>query len=342
MSGAVATYHHSRRRFLQGALALGSLGLLVGCAIAPPPPAKIHRIALFTPYGFEPSPESSAFRDALRALGYVERENIVVQYRSAQTRESYAARAAELLELQLDAVVTVGNESARSIKDATDKIPVVMAFSSDPVADGLVASLARPGGNVTGLATLSPQLSAKRLELFKEALPAVTRVAVFWNPNDAGNARSLRETQNAAQKLGVLVLPVEVRDFGAGVGAGLGDAFNTAADQRAEAILTLFDAQIVFNLLRSSDLAASGRLPTMHEHRELAQAGGLMSYGPHQPDLLRRAAAYVDRILKGAKPADLPVEQPTTFDFVINLKTAQALGLTIPQSVLLQATEVIQ
>jgi ABC-type uncharacterized transport system substrate-binding protein len=279
-----------------------------------------------------------AFRQGLGELGWVEGKNIVIEWRySAGRGERFPDLAAELVRLKVDLIVAVAAPATHASKQATTTIPIVGIALSDPVGQGLVASLARPGGNVTGLATLFPELAAKRLKLLKETLPGVSRVAVLWNAANPGNVLQIGETKVAAQTLGLRLQSVEVRgpkDFQG--------AFAAMTRGRPEALVSLADPLIFTYQTQIVDFAAKSRLPAMHPFRESVEAGGLMAYSVNIPDMFRRAATYVDRILKGAKPADLPVEQPTKFELVINLKTAKALGLTIPQSFLQRADEVIQ
>jgi putative ABC transport system substrate-binding protein len=237
---------------------------------------------------------------------------------------------------KVDCIVAAGDPAITAVKRATSTIPIVMVASADPVGSGFVAGLARPGGNITGLSTLSPELSGKRLALLREALPEVSRVAVLWNPADSAKALDLREMQVAARALGVQLQTLEVRgpdDFE--------PAFAAMSGQRAEALMTLGDPLTVTYRIQIVDLAAKSRLPAMYDLREFVEAGGLMAYGPSLPGLFRRAA-YVDKILKGAMPGDLPVEQPIQFELIINLKTAKTLALTIPPTLLFQADQVIQ
>ncbi len=270
-------------------------------------------------------------------MGYVEGQGILVEYRFAEGRgERLPALAAELLDRRVSVIVVLGNRAARAARQITRTVPIVMAFSSEVMETGFVASLARPGGNVTGLTTMSPELTAKRLELLKEGHPHISRVAILWNSVPGKDAK-WGSAQVAAQALAVTLQSVEVR-----ASDDLDRAFATMAREHSDALLTLTDSFTTRNRKRIVDLAAKHRLPTIHEVKEFVDAGGLMSYGPNIPDMSRRAAPYVDKILKGAKPADLPVEQPTKFELVINLKTAKALGLTIPQSVLLRADQVIE
>ncbi len=326
----------SRRRFVQNGLALAGLGLLAGCGITLPQAQQRARVPRLGYLALSAGIFAGEFHQGLRELGYVEGQNILIEWRFAEGREERLPElAAELVRLQVDVIVTQGVEEAA--RQATSTIPIVMATSADPVATGAVASLAHPGGNVTGLTAAGPELGPKRLELLKEALPGVSRVAVLWDSSDRGKAVEMRGIEAAARTLGVQVQSLEVRgpdDFEA--------AFEAATDGRAEALMPLRSPLIAFQRSRIVDLAAMNRLPAMYSGREFVDAGGLMSYGPNQTDSFRRAATYVDKILKGAKPADLPVERPTKFELVINLKTTQALGLAIPQSVLIQATDVIQ
>jgi ABC-type uncharacterized transport system substrate-binding protein len=301
--------------------------------------ARVHRI------GFISSASSSAmaardeaFRQGLRTLGYVVGQNITIEYRWADGKnERLPGFAAELVNLKLDVIVTHGGVATRAVKEASTTIPIVIAAADDPLAAGLVVSLARPGGNITGLSLMTPDLTAKRLELLKEILPELTRVAVLWNSGNPISEPELRKAEAAARSLGLQLQSLGMRDP-----HEFPSAFSSMKRERAGALFVLPDA--MFFGLRNEivDLAASSRLPLVAHLREFANAGGLMTYGPNVADVHRRAAEYVDRILKGAKPGDLPVQQPTKFELVINLKTAKALGLTIPQSLLMRADEVIQ
>ena len=280
------------------------------------------------------------FRQALGERGYVEGRNIVIEYRWADGKiERLPALAAELVRLKVDLIVAGATPQARAAKQATATIPIVAWAMQAPVQDGLVASLARPGGNLTGLTFLGPELVPKRLELLKEALPRVSRIAVLWHP--AGYAESTRQemakdAEQAARRLGVTLQFV-----GADGPADLDGAFSAMARGRAEALI-VFPSPLLYSERRHIvQLAAKHRLPAAYNAREFVDVGGLMTYGPSIPDLVRRGADYVDKILKGAKPADLPVEQPTKYELVINLGTAKTLGLTISQSVLAQADEII-
>jgi len=279
-----------------------------------------------------------AFRQGLRDLGYVEGQNIAIEYRFAEGKaERLPDLAAELVRLRVDVIVAPNPTGALAAKNATTTIPIVMAIAGDPVGLGLVASLARPGGNITGMSNVAVELAPKQLQLLKQAVPKVSRVAVLWNPANKANALSLRELEVAARSLGVQLQPLEARspdDFDR--------AFAAIARERAGALVVFGDALVLLHQRRIIDLAAKARLPAMYARRELVDAGGLMSYSPSFTDLFRRAATYVDKILRGTKPGDLPVEQPTKFELVINIKTAKTLGLTIPQSVLIRADQIIQ
>ena len=303
------------------------------------PPVKVPRIgflgvgspaAYATPVG--------AFRQGLRDLGYVEGQTVGMEWRWAEGRvERLPVLAGELVRLDVDLILTHG-AGILAAKQATTTIPIVMAVSGDPVGSGLVASLARPGGNITGLTVQDdPELGGKRLQLLREAAPRVSRVAVLWNRANRGSVATARETEVAVRTFEAQFLGLEVEgpdDF-EGV-------FRAATSGRAGALLTVPDALTFGQRTRIVHFANQSRLPALYPWREAVEAGGLMSYGPNIPDSWRRSAAYVDKILKGAKPADLPIEQPTKFELVINRKTAKTLGLTIPQSVLLRADEVIQ
>jgi len=273
----------------------------------------------------------------MRDLGYVEGQNIAILWQNSEGYDRLRSSAAQLARLNVDVIVTFSTPAALAAKGATATIPIVMAISGDPVGDGLVAGLARPAGNVTGLSTLAPELSAKRLELLKEAVPGSPRVALLWNPNTPFHKTMLKEIEAAAPALGVQPQPVEARGPNE-----FERAFATMTSRRASALLVFDDAMFGENESRIIARAAKNRLPTIFGSRHYVDAGGLMSYGPHLPDMFRRAAVYVDKILRGAKPGDLPIEQPTKFELIINLKTAKALGLTIPQSVLLRADRVIR
>jgi putative ABC transport system substrate-binding protein len=329
-----------RRRVLRGSLALAGVALLFGCGRSSPTaeqPKQQARIGLLSPSSLGTSPEDQAFREALRDLGWVPGENPRIESRWSPMPDGDAAAAAKLIESRVDLIVAAGDRLSRAASEAGPSTPVVMAVSSDPVGSGLVTSLARPGGNVTGLATLGPELSVKRLELLKEVLPSASRVAVVWNATLAERATELRSLEDASRALGLEIqwLPFRQR-------VGLQQALETASTWPAEAILLLDEPLYPVVQLVLVKEFPSLAVPTFGGYGDFARAGGLLGYGPNLPDLFARAATYVDRILRGSRPADLPVEQPTTFEFVINLKTAEALGLTVPPSVLAQATEVIR
>jgi len=301
-------------------------------------PKKVPRIGYLTAAPFSAiTARTEAFRQGLRELGYVEGKNIVLEYRSAEGKfDRLPKLAAELVHLNVDVIVSAGGTVTRSAKEATATIPIVMAFDNDPVGNGFVASLARPGGNVTGLSNLSSELSGKRLELLKEIVPRLSRVAVLGNSTNPGNAQALRETELAARAFGVQLQYLDVPGP-----KDIETAFREASKGRADAVLVLPSSVATSQRKQIADLAIKNRLPAIYLP-EFVDAGGLMSYGASSTDLFRRAATYVDKILKGAKPADLPVQQPIKFEFVINLKTAKQIGLTIPQSVLYRADKVIK
>ncbi len=301
--------------------------------------AKTPRIGILT-LAFDPlSPHSpfEAFRQRLRDLGYVEGQSIALEYRAAEGQdERLPALAAELVRLKVDVILVDGVPAVRAAQHATGTIPIVFLIGTDPVGQGLVASLARPGGNITGLSFQDPELMGKRLELLKEAVPGITHVAYLWNATPA-SAHALHETERAARALGVQLHPVEVREP-----YPFDQAFATITEAHADALITQPSAVFFGRRTQIVDLAAQTRLPGIFPEREFAEAGGLMAYGNSVPAVISRAATYVDKILQGAKPADLPVEQATKFELVINLKTAKALGLTMPPTLLFLADEVIQ
>jgi putative ABC transport system substrate-binding protein len=332
-----------RRYFLQGSLALADLGILSGCGMLPPQaraPAQAPRIGYLV--GGPPSPSTQAnleaFRQGLKELGYVEGQNVTVEPRYAEDRTRVSEIVDELVREKVDFIVTGGTPEVLAAKQATKSIPIVFAAIGDPVGAGVVESLARAGGNATGTTNLGSRLYGKRLELLKAAFPETSRVAVLWNGGNQSNvAISATEIEPSARALGLHLVSLDVRraeDFDG--------AFQAAARERVDALINVGDAIIVGNQARIVEFATRSQLPAIYDRRAFVDGGGLMAYGPNTAEMWRRAATYVDKILKGANPADLPVEQPTKFDFVINLKTAQALGLTIPQSVLAQATEIVQ
>jgi putative ABC transport system substrate-binding protein len=279
-----------------------------------------------------------AFRQGLRDLGYVEGKSIVIEYRWAEEKfDRLPALAAELVRLKLDVIVTAGPQSTRPVKEATKTIPIVMGFDNDPVGNAFVASLAHPGGNITGLSTLAPEISGKQLELLKEIVPRISRVAVLGNSTTPGSAQMRREIELAAGALKVQLQYLDVLAI-----KDIETAFRAASKGRADAVLALHSPVFNSQQAQIADLAIKGRLPAIYPQSEYVEAGGLMSYGVSFIDLYRRAATYVDKILKGAKPADLPVEQPIKFEFIVNLKTAKEMGLTIPPNVLVRADKVIR
>jgi putative tryptophan/tyrosine transport system substrate-binding protein len=279
-----------------------------------------------------------AFRQGLRELGYTERQNVEIVYRSSDGRdERFPDLASELIRLQVDLILTRGTPATLAAKNATRTIPIVMASVGDPVGSGLVASLGHPGGNVTGLSGYNVEMFTKRVELLRELLPGLTRIAGLFNMGNPVSRSQWQEVERAAQALGIAPQLLDVRRP-----EDLPHAFEAAAQAHAEALIVTLDSVMQGNLRLIAELAAQQRLPSMYAVKEYAALGGLLTYGQNDLYQYRRAASFVDKIFKGAKPADLPVEQPTKFDLVINLKTAKALGLTIPPVLLLQATEVIQ
>jgi len=299
-------------------------------------PKKVPRIGVLSPGSPGPSPLLDAFRQGLRELGYVEGQNIAIEYRFAEAKsEPLPELAAELVRLRMDVILAINTPASQVAKNATKTIPIVFTYVADPAA--LVASLARPGGNITGLTTLAAELSGKRLELIKEALPGISRVAYLWTSANPTATRVFRETELASRQLGIQLQPLKVQGPDQ-----FQNAFKMATGKRAGVLFVWEDAVLLPHRTRILDLAARHRLPTTSQYREFAEAGGLLSYGPNLPDQFHRAAFYVDKILRGTKPADLPVEQPTKFEFVINLKTSKQMGLTIPPNVLARADKVIR
>jgi putative tryptophan/tyrosine transport system substrate-binding protein len=332
----------SRRQFVLGT-GVSSLGLLAGCGRLPgqaAPPVRLPRIgylAGLTPAAGHPNVEG--FRQGLREHGYLEGENIIVEYRWADgQRERLPALATELARLPVDVIMAARDVTAVAAKQATNTVPIVFAGVDDPVGLELVASLGRPGGNVTGVTSgVALQLEGKRLELLTTTVPGASRVAVLWSPAGTGAADRWREIEAAAR-----VLDVQLRSVEIGAPGDLATAFEAATREQADALLVERVLLTVAYRTEIAKLALYRKLPAIFDSREAVEAGGLMAYGPSLPAGYRRAAYFVDRILKGAKPADLPVEQPMTFDFVVNLKTAQTLGITFPNEIMLQVTEVIQ
>jgi putative ABC transport system substrate-binding protein len=301
------------------------------------PAGKPYRIGVLA-VAFWPPFES--FRKGLQELGYAQGRNLVIEYRWSEGRpERLPDLAAELVGLNVDVIVTWGTPATKAAKGASGTVPIVMAASAEPVTAGLVASLARPGGNVTGLAAHNPELEGKRMELLKELVPHLERLALLGRPGDALYPVWLAEARGAARRIGVQLQPVEVASFGE---AELRAAFASMTRARADALMVAPNTEAVRMRTSIAALAARHRLPAIYLHTEHAHAGGLMAYGPSYDDLFWRAASYVDRILKGAKPADLPVERAAKFQLVINLKAARELGLAIPSSLLLRAEHVIE
>jgi len=323
-----------RRAFLGSAAVV----IIAASGMARPQPAgKVYKVGcLFLRDG--PSAVDEAFRQALRELGYVEGRNLVIEYRwAAGKEERLPEMAAELVGRKVDIIVGAANPPILAAKRATSTIPIVMAVVSDPVDTGLVASLAHPGGNVTGLTLMTAELSGKRLQLMRELVPQATRIGVLTRIAAAPAPAFLERMRSAARQLGVQLLVQDVN-----VAEDLPGAFVAMQRERAQGLIVPISPFVSNNMMRVLELAAKHRLPTMYEVRRFVEVGGLVSYGPNTVEMYRRAAFYVDKILKGARPADLPVEQPTKYELVVNMKTAKALGLTIPQSVLLRADEVIQ
>jgi putative tryptophan/tyrosine transport system substrate-binding protein len=302
-------------------------------------PTKTPRIGyIATAFPSSTPARIEAFRQGLRELGYVEGKNIVIESRYAEGKlDRLPALAAELVRLKVDVIVTSGPSGTRAAKEATSTIPIVMTQDIDPVGTGFVASLARPGGNITGLSTLSPELSGKRLELLKEIAPKLSRVAVLGTSTVPGSAQAFRETELAARAFKVKLQYLDVLSP-----KDIETAFRAASKGRADAVLMLTGAAFSSQRTQIADLAVKSRLPAIYIQTEFVEAGGLMSYATSITDLNRRAATYVDKILKGAKPADLPVEQPKKFELIINLKAAKQIGLTIPPNMLARADKVIR
>jgi putative ABC transport system substrate-binding protein len=301
---------------------------------------KVHRVAyLGNSSAALESDLVVAFRQGLRELNYVEGQNFILDFRWAEGRyERFPALLAEAIRLNPDVIVTAGTPGALAAKNATSTIPIVMAAIGDPIAAGLVPSLARPAGNITGSASMSPEIDGKRLELLKELVPRVSRIAVLWNSTNPNNVARIKDMQAAAQTLRLTLEPlVDVGDS-----QQLDKGFGAIVAARAEALIMESDRALLAHRERIVDFAVKRRLPALYPYREFVEAGGLVSYAPSYPAMFRRAATYVDKILKGAKPGDLPIEQPTKFELVINLKTAKALGLTIPQTLLLRADQLIE
>jgi len=336
--------HWSRRVILLtsvvlAGLVLASLGLLSAWGLVPLParPTKIAHIG-FLANSAGPTVFSAGFERGLGELGHVEGRNLHVEWRFADgSDQRLADLAAELVALKPDVLVGAGTQACLALQQATKTIPIVMGNSSDPIGAGLVATLARPGANITGLSAIGPRLAQKRLEKLRELLPLISHVAVLWNPADPPRRNEYQEIQTAAHQLGLQLLSLEVRNS-----SDFAGAIRKATDWSAEAIVVLEDPLTHSNISTLVSMIVRSGLPSAHNTRPYAEAGGLFSYGADLVDVYRRSATYVDKILKGARPADLPVEEPTTFEFVVNLTTARQLGLTISQAALRDVTEVIQ
>jgi putative ABC transport system substrate-binding protein len=315
---------------------LGAMLLALSFPIEAQQPGRVPHIGYLAPAKYESREE--AFRQGLHELGYVEGRNIVIEWRIGEPDlDRLRELAGELVRLKVDIIVATSTFPVQASKEITKTIPIVFAGVLDPIGSGFVASLARPGGNITGLSLLAPELNGKRLEILKEAFPKISRVAVLWNTEHPATARLFEETKAAARELKVTLQSVEVR--------GVNDfdgAFATIRRDRSQGLLTIPDPLTNAEGQRIADFAAKNRLPAIYDIVETMDAGGLMAYGVNRLDPYRRAATYVDKILKGAKPADLPVEQPTKFEFVINLKASKQIGLTIPPTVLVRADKVIK
>lgn len=313
--------------------------LLAGSAAEAQQAVKVPQLGYLTPGFPSTGPvRIEAFLQGLRELGYIEGQNIAIEYRYAEGRQDrYPALVADLVRLKVDVIVTHGSTGTRAAKEITSTLPIVMANDPDPVGSGFVASLARPGGNITGLSALAPELSGKRLELVKETVPRLSRIAILGTSSHPGNAQNFRETEIAAEAFRIMLQYQEVMRP-----EDIETAFRAASKSPTDALLVLGSFVQINQRTQIAALASRSRLPVMYPQSEFVEVGGLMSYGVNRNDMARRAAMYVHKILKGAKPADLPVEQPTKFELVINLKTAKALGLTIPPAVLYRADRIIK
>lgn len=323
-----------------GAIATFSLAMLtLSCLAQGQTPSKIHRIgflgnstAVLEANLIEP------FRAGLRDLGYLEGKNIAIEYRWAEGNYArFPALIGELIALDVDVIVTAGTPATLAVKKATTSVPLVMIAVGDPVGTGIVPSLRLPGGNITGLTSISPELDGKRLELLREVIPNISHIAVLWNSSSPLQVVAEKQTQSAAEVLGMKMLSLGVR-----TAEEIEGAFAVILRERPQALLVLADRLFLHHRQRIMDFAVEHRLSGVHAYRELVEVGGLMSFGPSYAGMHRRAAIFVDRILRGANPGDLPVERPASFELVVNLKTARTLGLTIPPSVLLRATEIIR
>jgi len=320
-------------------LALGALLFTVSYPASAQQPTRMSHIGFLTTVPLSViAARTEAFRQGLREFGYQERKNIVIEWRSAEGNQNrLPALAAELVQANPDLIVTAGSPVTRAVKNATSTIPIVMSLDPDPLGNGFIASLARPGANITGLSTLNPEISGKQLELLKEVVSKLSRVAVLGSSTRPGNEQILTEAKNASAKLGIRLQYLDVLNS-----ADVETAFRAANKERAQALLVLTGPQLNSRRRQLINLATKNRLPAIYEREEYIEEGGLMIYGASITDLSRRAAFYVDKILKGARPAELPVEQPTKFEFIVSLKAAQQIGLTIPPNVLARADKVIR
>jgi len=332
---ASGTVDEMTRRSFATALALALCAPAVARA---QPGGKVYRVGVLALGSLTARPQQwEALRQGMRDHGYVPGQNVVLEFRSADGKvDRLPGLLAEMIQANMDVIVVSGTEAVLAAQKATKTVPIVMANVGDPVGAGVVASLAHPGGNITGMSLLATELSGKRLELLKEIVPGLARVGVLWNPNNASVALKFKETSAAARVLGLHLQSLEARQA-----SDLDGQFQAAARAHTDALVTADDQFLSSQRTAIAELAVRHRLPLMSEFREFAEAGGLCSYGPSLIDLARRTATYVDRILKGARPGDLPVEQPTKFELLVNLRTARALGLSIPPSVLLRADQVI-
>src|SRR5215213_11355430 len=330
-----------RRGFLRGSIAIAGVGLLSGCGLVPglkPPTAKVPRVGMLLFYSDAAAPQPQAFLQGMRELGYVDGESVVFEYRFAEERSKrLPILMAELLNANVDLIWTYGTPASIAARDATSTMPVVFVGGGDPVGLGLIQSLARPGGNLTGATAFSTTLNRKRLEILKEVAPRTSHVALLLDATSLLRATVLDETRAAGQTLGVEVSPYEARTTDECIAA-----FQAAKAAGADGLLVQPSPIFLRLRIEIADLARTSQLPSLFADSEFAEAGGLLTYGPNAMETYHRSASNVDKILKGAKPADIPVTQPTEFEFVINLKTARVIGLSIPQSVLKQATQVIQ
>ena len=341
-SSAAWARQNSERKGISGRLllaVLGTIGFLAAPLTAEAQSAKSHRIAFLSPAtSSSMAPRVEAFRQGLREFGYIEGQNITIEYRWAEGRdERLTGLAAELARLQISIAVTHGVQATLAARKASTTIPIVCFACGDLVATGVVASLARPGGNITGLTVLAPEVSGKRLELLKEIVPGLARMAVLFNPDNPVSAPELKETETAARSLGLQLQSLIVKDPN-----GFASAFSAMNKEPAKALIVLSDAMFYGRRKEIADLAISNRLPAISHLEEFADAGLLLTYGPDVFSIARRAATYVDKILKGTKSADLPIEQPTKFELIVNVKTAKALGIKIPDSILVRADKVIK